>query len=104
MNGEKFVKVPFGVIETLESKKIKPSSLSLYTVLKKAEFQYCKAGKWFYRAESDLANDTGLSKRTINSAKQELKTAGLIETRVGIENPETHKIIGEKPVTWYHLL
>lgn len=52
----------------------------LYVVLNELEQRYSgKDANWFYRTDEQLAQDAGMSIKTLKRAKAELKESGLVE-------------------------
>ena len=52
----------------------------LYVVLNELEQRYTGNDKdWFFRTDAELAEDAGMSEKTLKRAKAELKETGLIK-------------------------
>lgn len=74
-----FVQVSYTFFE--KRKDLSPKAIVLYMALKECESRFCNADRdYFYRTDSDLQEDAGLSYPTLYKAKKELKDAGLIES------------------------
>lgn len=76
----------------------------LYVVLNELEQRYTgKNRNWFYRTDIQLAEDAGMSEKTLKRAKAELKDSGLVNiTIVHLEDEETGKK-SKKKVTAYEI-
>ena len=62
-------------------KDISTSAKWLYCVLTNLEYKYrSEKNNIFYRTNTDLVNDSGMSLASVKRAKKELLDAGLIET------------------------
>lgn len=52
----------------------------LYVVLNELEQRYTGSDKdWFFRTDAELAEDAGMSEKTLKRAKAELKETGLVK-------------------------
>lgn len=84
MKGEpngNFFRVSHEVVECEDFKALKPASKILYYTLCHLRNRYAEANGVFFRSNDNLADDTGLSKKSIVEAKKELKKYGFISYR-----------------------
>ena len=74
-----FVQVSYRFFE--KRRELSTKAIVLYMALKECESRFCNSERdYFYRTDSDLQEDAGLSYPTLYKAKQELKASGLIES------------------------
>lgn len=77
----------------------------LFVVLNELEQRYCSRDKnYFYRTDSDLAEDSGLSLSTVKRAKKELIDAGLIKCNLSPFVSELTNKKSKMHVTVYEIL
>jgi hypothetical protein len=80
---ENFFRISHAVVESPEFLSLKPSAVKLYVVLCHLRNRYADKDGIFYRSDSDLVADTGMSKPTIVEARRELLQKGFLRWRKG---------------------
>ena len=74
---------PHSVYEDEKFKKLKISSRHLYTILCKIANRHAESDGWFWRSIKQLANDSGLSSKSVVEAKKELAENSFIDIKRG---------------------
>ena len=85
-------------------KTLSPLSRWVYCCLSELEHRYSgKKVDYFFRSNGELAELAGVSQRTIQRSKAELKAAGFIHTwQMHYRDPETKKL-SEKHISAYRI-
>lgn len=77
-NNTYFIQLSRAIFED-KYKSMSVNAKWLYCVLVELEHKYTGNDKsWFFRTDEELAEDSGMSLRTVRRAKQELKDSGLV--------------------------
>lgn len=108
-NNKHFLQLPRAIF-TDKYKDLSNGAKWLYVVLNELEQQFTSGkqnGKnYFYRADRDLADDAGMSEKTLRKYKKELKEKAsdllIIEVGKFLVDEKTGKQ-SEKSITWYQI-
>ena len=90
--------IPHLVVEDKKFKELSHRAVRLYIYMAKLKNRYEDNEGWFWRSIKTLAEDTGMSERSISYAKKELMKLGLLEIKRGIYVEKLHR-----SPDWYKL-
>lgn len=82
--------LPHKVFESEEFKKLKPGAKILYCYLAKLRNRFGKEENYFWRSMDQLVEDTGMSIKTVRTAKNQLRAMGLIQVLDGKYDPSSN--------------